>query len=225
MKTLPTLLGKNRWFFLPFLVWVIIGAVLQLCMYSHAELFLAINHAHCPVADVLMTGLTYLGDGITFGLLLVVILALRKIRLFFSAATILLIVAIIVQTAKHVFNALRPMHYFLDTSVVHTVKWVTTHGSNSFPSGHTTSAFAMFCFLALISNNKKLGIVYILLALIAGWSRIYLAQHFFIDVYVGSIIGTLCSLFVCTFFEQKQQKPEANTATPEISQEPAIGLG
>jgi membrane-associated phospholipid phosphatase len=227
LKTLPTTLGKNAWFFLPFLLWVITGAVLQLCFFTHEGLFLAINHAHCEWADVLMTGLTYIGDGVTFGIMLAVLLILRKFRLFFNAATVLILVTIIIQTAKHVFNAPRPMHYFLDTSVVHTVRWVTTHGSNSFPSGHTTTAFAMFCLLALVSNNKKLGVVYITLALIVAWSRIYLAQHFFIDVYVGSIVGTLCSLFTFTLFEQKRPRPTTNaaSASPDISPEAAIGLG
>ena len=111
------------------------------------------------------------------------------------------------------------MRYFSDTAVVHTVKWVTVHGSCSFPSGHTTTAFAMFCFLALISKHKATGIIFMLMGLIAAWSRIYLAQHFFIDVYIGSIIGTLSSVFVFMLFDNKKIN-----SSPEIVQEPVIGL-
>jgi membrane-associated phospholipid phosphatase len=219
LKTLFTLFGKNRWFFVPFLLWVITGAVLQIFFFSHEELFLAINQAHAPWADIIMTGVTYIGDGITFGIMLAVILVLRKFRLFFNAAAVLLLVTAIVQSAKHFFNAPRPMHYFSDTAVVHTVKWVTVHGSCSFPSGHTTTAFAMFCFLALISKNKAAGILFMTMGLIAAWSRIYLAQHFFVDVYVGSIIGTLSSVFVFMLFDQRKIN-----SSPEIVQEPVIGL-
>jgi membrane-associated phospholipid phosphatase len=77
----------------------------------------------------------------------------------------------------------------------------------------------MFCFLALISRRKAMGALYITLALTAAWSRIYLAQHFFIDVYVGSIIGTCSSLLLYMVFEQRKN----NTPT-EIIPEPAIGL-
>lgn len=219
MKTLTTLFGKNLWFFVPFLLWVITGAVLQLFFFSHAELFLAINQVHAPWADVLMTGITYIGDGITFGIMLAIILLFRKYRLFFNAASILAFSTIVVQTAKHFFSEPRPIQYFADNSVVHTISWVTVHGSNSFPSGHTTTAFAMFSLLALISKNKTTGILFISLGLLAAWSRIYLAQHFFIDVYVGSIIGTLSSVFIYTLFERRNIN-----SSPEICQEAVVGL-
>ena len=151
MKTLVTLFGKNVWFFVPFLLWVVTGAILQIFFFTHEELFLAINNAHAPWADVIMTGLTYIGDGVTFVLMLLVILAMRKFRMFFNAGAVLLLVTVIVQSAKHFFNQPRPLRYFEDQSAIHTVKWITVHGGCSFPSGHTTTAFAMFCFLALVS--------------------------------------------------------------------------
>ena len=64
-----------------------------------------------------------------------------------------------------------------------------------------------------------MGTVYLLLGLVAAWSRIYLAQHFFIDVYVGSIIGTTTSLLLYVIFEQKKGDTSA-----EIIPEAAIGL-
>jgi len=219
LKTLTTLFGKNLWFFVPFLVWIITGAALQLFFFSHGELFLAINSANSPLADVLMTGLTYIGDGVTFGIMLAIILIMRRYRMFFNAAAILALVTLLVQTAKHFFNQPRPIQYFADATVIHTVKWVTVHGSCSFPSGHTTTAFAMFSFLALSSKNKQMGLLFMMLGLTAAWSRIYLAQHFFIDVYVGSIIGTLSSVFVYTLFEQRKIN-----ASPEICQEAVVGL-
>lgn len=219
MKTLTTLLGKNASFFLPFLLWIVGGALLQ-AFFTHEELFLAINHAHAPWADVVMTGITYIGDGITFAIMLAVILALRKYKLFLSAGAILLLVTIIVQVAKHYYNEPRPILYFADTSaLVHTVKWVSVHGSCSFPSGHTTTAFAMFTFLTLICGNKFSGFAFLTLALLAAYSRIYLAQHFFVDVYAGSIIGTTSSLVIYTLFHQRRMK-----SSPEVDAEPVIGL-
>lgn len=219
MKTLITLLGKNASFFLPFLLWVVAGAVLQ-TYFTHEELFLAINHAHAPWADVMTTGITYMGDGISFAVMLAFILALRKFKLFFTAGTVLLVTTLIVQIAKHYYNEPRPTLYFADAEgLVHTVKWVTVHGSCSFPSGHTTTAFAMFTFLSLICRNKFCGFAFLTLALLAAHSRIYLAQHFFVDVYTGSIIGTTCSLIVYTLFYQRGIK-----SSPEISTEAVIGL-
>lgn len=64
----------------------------------------------------------------------------------------------------------------------------------SFPSGHTTVAFALFIFLTLIVKNKKWGIIFGLLACAVAYSRVYLSQHYFIDIYVGSILGTTVTL-------------------------------
>ncbi len=64
----------------------------------------------------------------------------------------------------------------------------------SFPSGHTTVAFALFMFLTLIVKNKKWGILFGILACAVAYSRVYLSQHYFIDIYVGSIIGTVVTL-------------------------------
>ncbi len=188
--------------------------------FTHEELFLAINHAHASWADIAMTGITYIGDGIAFAVMLAIMLAFRKYRLFLSAGTILLLVTIIVQIAKHYYNEPRPSLYFADTAtLVHTIKWVPVHGSCSFPSGHTTTAFAMFTFLTLICRNKFVGFAFLTLALLAAYSRIYLAQHFFVDVYAGSIIGTTSSLVVYTLFHQRRVK-----SSPEVDAEPVIGL-
>lgn len=64
----------------------------------------------------------------------------------------------------------------------------------SFPSGHTTVAFSLFIFLTLTVKNKKWGILFGALACAVAYSRVYLSQHYFIDVYVGSIIGTVVTL-------------------------------
>lgn len=65
----------------------------------------------------------------------------------------------------------------------------------SFPSGHTTVAFALFIFLTLIVKNKKWGIVFGIMACAVAYSRVYLSQHYFIDILAGSLIGTVVTLF------------------------------
>ncbi|MBO9732977.1 MAG: phosphatase PAP2 family protein [Chitinophaga sp.] len=218
MKTLFTLFRKNAYFFLPFLLWVIVGGVL-LATYSQRELFLSINGEHSNWADVVVTGLTYLGDGIMFGIVLFLMLVTQRFRLFFIGLAVLLLVTLVVQVAKHYFNAPRPISYFGDetATLVHTVKWVTVHSSCSFPSGHSAAAFGMFSFLAVISRNKKLGLLLIGMALCAAYSRIYLAQHFFADVYVGSIVGTLSTITVYGFFKFRD-----TSSSPEVCAEAVL---
>jgi membrane-associated phospholipid phosphatase len=226
LKTLVSLVRGNRYFFLPFIAWLAIGATLQIVFFSKEELFLGINSVHAPLLDPFFSYFTYVGDGCTFGLMIGILLLLRKYRLFLMAGLTLLVIAIIVQLIKHQLGAPRPMAYFPDTSLIHTVTGVRVHKSLSFPSGHTATAFGMFCFLAMAIRNKTASLVFFLLALTAAWSRIYLAQHFFEDVYIGSIIGTFsCMLIFFTFSLVRGKTPgTGKVEEPEPAIQPLPGF-
>ena len=172
---------------------------------------MGINHLCSPFADVLMTGFTYLADGIVFGLVLLYLLVARKFRPFLIGLTTVLTETAIVQVLKHTIDAPRPLGYFQDASLLHLVKWMPEHYNHSFPSGHAACAFALFCYLALIDNNKMRGMLFMAVALAAAYSRVYLAQHFFQDIYIGSIIGASTSFVVYSLFEYRNL-----TKTPEL---------
>jgi undecaprenyl-diphosphatase len=81
---------------------------------------------------------------------------------------------------------------------------------NSFPSGHTQTAFGTA--VALICINRKHVIYLLLIASLIGLSRIYVGVHFPLDVICGAIVGALSSLFVfrlCSKYFPKQ-KPLIN---------------
>jgi len=61
-------------------------------------------------------------------------------------------------------------------------------GNYSFPSGHTTSAFAGASFLYL-RYGWKIGIPAYLLASYVGYTRIYARKHYWWDVAAGATIG------------------------------------
>lgn len=58
---------------------------------------------------------------------------------------------------------------------------------HSFPSGHTSSAFAAAS--ALFWQNRKLGIPALVLAAFIGFTRLYLYVHFPTDVLGGVLLG------------------------------------
>lgn len=59
----------------------------------------------------------------------------------------------------------------------------------SFPSDHTTVAVALAAGLLLA--NRRLGLIAAALALLEGFSRVYLGQHYPHDVAAGLILSTL----------------------------------
>ena len=87
---------------------------------------------------------------------------------------------------KHLIERTRPIYqlYFED--------------GFSFPSGHATTAMALYGFLILViwqhtESNKKtkyLSIFFLsLLVILIGVSRLYLGMHYLSDVLVGYLIG------------------------------------
>ena len=73
--------------------------------------------------------------------------------------------------------------------------------SPSFPSGHTTVAFAgATSYAQLESHNKKISTLLYLLAFLIGLSRMYLGQHFPSDVLFGGLFSyflTLVLALIC----------------------------
>jgi membrane-associated phospholipid phosphatase len=69
---------------------------------------------------------------------------------------------------------------------------------HSFPSGHTCAAFSLFTFLSLLASARyqPLGLLFFILAALVGYTRMYLAAHFFADVYAGSILGTIGTILL-----------------------------
>jgi membrane-associated phospholipid phosphatase len=75
---------------------------------------------------------------------------------------------------------------------------------NSFPSGHTSAAFAMALAIAFWYNDSKLSIFMVFLAIFVGLSRIYLQQHFVEDVMGGAVIGLVAAMFASGFSFSKK---------------------
>lgn len=190
----------NPFFLVPFVIWVVVGALLLLA-FDKEQLFSSINGHHTSFSDVLMYYITYMGEGGFITIVLLLLLGIGSFRnwWYFTAALCSNVIpAFITQFIKHRANAPRPLKYFNEARWIHTLPEWPRLMEHSFPSGHTCGAFGLFCFLALLLpyRYRVFGLLFFLLAILVAYSRMYLAAHFFIDVYVGSIIGTTFTLLI-----------------------------
>ena len=67
--------------------------------------------------------------------------------------------------------------------------------SKSFPSDHATLAFALALSL-YFSGEKKLGIIFTVLAFLVGLGRIFVGVHFPLDITAGTLLGILSAFAV-----------------------------
>ena len=157
-----------------------------------------VNVRNGQLADIFFTYATNMGDGAFFvGVCLILVLInWRYGALAFASFVVSSLTSIFLKQV--VFpKSLRPLKFFEhSTFEYHIIKGLDIYSYNSFPSGHSTSAFAVFCMLALLTRQKSWNWLFILLALVTAYSRVYLFQHFVEDVYVGSLVGTMSSVIV-----------------------------
>ena len=164
-------------------------------MYSCKVIFFAVNNLNSPLADHIEPYFTDIGDGI-FALTLAAIIALINYRKALLLASSYLVTSVIAQVLKFIINKPRPRAYFnAQWSHVHTIKGLYIFSTHSFPSGHTVTAFSLAIVITYLSRNKNWGILTLLVAMLVGYSRMYLTQHFFEDVIAGSVIGVIATIF------------------------------
>ncbi|MCX6258280.1 MAG: phosphatase PAP2 family protein [Bacteroidia bacterium] len=194
---------SNRYFVVPlFIFWILCGIILL--SFSKSDIHIACNHVYSRLLDGLFYYLTFLGDGL-FTVILVIILALFiKFRLSAALAAGAELTSIIIQVLKHfVFNSMqRPAKYFEGLYHLRFIPGVEQYYYYSFPSGHAACAFATFIIIAFSVKNNFIKLAMFLLALLIGYSRIYLSQHFLVDVYFGSVFGSVISAVSYWFFSR-----------------------
>lgn len=198
---------KNQSYYL-FLNRAVVSLVLLLIMLSliipKGKDVLIINGLHAPFLDNFFSLLTNFGDGLVVIPIFLVVCFIRYFYLI-ALAGICTVNGALVSLLKRVIytDAGRPISV-LDPHLLYFVPGIDVHSAHSFPSGHTATAFAITVFIALIYQHRALTAVLLLIALLIGVSRIYLLQHFLIDVAAGALIGSFSTLAIYYSFIQMQ---------------------
>lgn len=139
-----------------------------------------------PWLDSLLLAATYVGYGYVWAALALALILFGgprdKLNVLVGLGTIIIVVAAC-QALKHLVARPRPPfvrrgfhHQFLATP--------------SFPSNHTAAAFAMAYLVARLYPSWHTILVVYGLAGLIGFSRVYLREHYPLDVLGGAALGT-----------------------------------
>ena len=160
--------------------------------FSKAEIHLFINSFNNNFFDIFFKHITILGDGICLPVFIIFMIWFR-FRNGIYLLTVFLLSGFLVQLLKRsIFHDIaRPTNFFGENGHIHLVKGVDQLCCNSFPSGHSATAFGFYLCFAIVSKRKWVKGAMLVLACLVAYSRVYLSQHFLVDIVAGSLIGTI----------------------------------
>ena len=137
---------------------------------------------HNPITNPIMYGITSLGNGGIFWIILAAAMLLIFPKKYRKVGLIELILCNLIL--KNVVARIRPYE------VKQTIELLIAKPIDySFPSGHSSASFA--AATAIFMWRKKEGTAALILAALIAVSRLYLTVHYPSDVLVGTITGIL----------------------------------
>lgn len=180
-------------------LWIILntGFIIQIVkeikiMAWEAEFLNSMSNLRSPVMDKIMWFFSVIGNGgilpIALTIILLIFVKTRKIGV--EAVISLLLTFIIANLIiKNAVDRARPYetYTYLESLIGKMV-------DSSFPSGHASNTFAVA--VAILLNNRKIGIPVTIVAVIMAFSRMYNVVHYPTDVIAGILIGTVIAVAV-----------------------------
>ena len=190
---------QHQFFFYTYFL-VLITGISFLISNGKINSFILLNGYHRNWLDNFFIAYTNLGNGIFAILLALIYFFVLKKR---KAGVVLLLAyastGILAQIIKPLLHSPRPLVYFRPQHFPFFIDRIIHAGYNSFPSGHTVTAFTIATVLTFYTTSTIRYLLLLLAAVLVAFSRVYLSQHFLLDVLAGSFIGVLGGI-ACVHF-------------------------
>lgn len=220
---------RNNAVFIGLSLMLIAALGLALLWMPKGDLHLLLCDRHTPARDIFYRYYTQVAEWFPY-VVCVALLLFGRIGDGVFATSALILSALTTQLFKHLINAPRPLTWFeahMPDVQLPLVEGVRMNYWFSFPSGHTTSFFALFFVLCIIvtnylasnsasdptakrsnsvsdltakRSNSVSGLLQTLLFVLAtlgAYSRIYLSQHFAADIFAGVVVGV--GITICCY--------------------------
>jgi membrane-associated phospholipid phosphatase len=215
-----SIVEKNKSYLGLYLIFFFALFIYQITCYQTDALFY-FSHHRSGFLNGFFLFITRLGE--EFSYLILILWFLYKndrktiLKIIITAVAVLVISIVL----KFIFSHPRPITFLEEQGIMGQMTLVNDYilrGMNSFPSGHTMSAFALYSGLALhFPKHKSWQKGLLVIAILVGVSRVYLVAHFPEDVLLGSAIGVFIALGIEYYFTKKIH-PKAKKTEPQIVQ-------
>jgi membrane-associated phospholipid phosphatase len=175
-------------------------------LHCDAVLFLCINSRHAPGIDLFFMVVTWLGEGwVAVPLAAAALIAAAPRPLLAKMLLVAVIAGALTGVCntqiKRIVNRPRPSAFFASEGRPRAVRVLGERlEQDSFPSGHTATAFAAAAIVFLFLKKKHFGVF--IPAVFVAYSRVYVGAHFPLDVAGGAMVGCCIPVFVITLFRR-----------------------
>jgi membrane-associated phospholipid phosphatase len=198
MKNILSIFSQNKTYFSG-LLFLLTGAAVFLLINGKTGSSLSLEAGHPFALNVFFINYTFMGDGI-FALCLTAAFFYYKRKqqgkaLLYS----FLISGLLLQLIKNFVDASGPQLYFESGQYLHFKDGISIANNAGLPSGHTATAFAIATVVAVMMKHKIRQLPILLAAVLVGYSRMYLAHHFLLDVVTGAFIGSASGILAVYF--------------------------
>jgi len=195
-----SLLRENKTFFIPCILLFLFGSY-PLVVFDNVSLFLQLNCFHNPFFDHFFYYITFLGSSTMYVLLMAAFVVMKlSNRILLIGISSFVVMSAVVQFMKRVvfFDQLRPIALIPTGMPLHLVEGIVPDTHLSLPSGHAATIFTAVCLIHLLVPKKSVwgSILLLVGAAVVAYTRVYLCQHFYRDIYVGAWVGTWATIVV-----------------------------
>jgi membrane-associated phospholipid phosphatase len=183
-----------------FAVFWLVGCIVWFQLEKGDELFL-MKEARTDLLDLLMPWITRLSEEVVYVPIIILFLFIDRLGALMLAIGGILS-TILSSLLKGFFEMPRPRIWLSARNQLEGFDTIALNhihdGFTSFPSGHTLAAFVLATILAYL--RPKYQLLFLIGAVLVGFSRIYLVQHFLEDILFGSILGVMIGVLVDRVF-------------------------
>ncbi|QJB31419.1 phosphatase PAP2 family protein [Chitinophaga oryzae] len=193
---------------LKMLIWPFIGLVTIVLMlrsiYSREEVYFYVNRLHTSWGDWLFPRITELGSTGACVVFTALLFYFNK-RQGIVLAAAYLFNSMVNFALKFMVAFPRPSRFFAER--LHDIYFVpgveVLDNFRSFPSGHSVCAFTAATVFSYYVKNKYWSWLFLLLAAMVAYSRMYMSQHFLEDVTAGATEAILLTMLWITLIKDK----------------------